>query len=151
MYASDKRPGQLLEVNRLLNHLDVSFHQLTARESSDSRLTAQLLNRFASGELQVLTSKRVLDEGVNLPEVLTAFLLASSTVRRQWIQRRGRLLRECPAIDKRWADLYNFIVAGTNMPDPIRKQELMRARDFATLARNAGDQSGPFAVIDSLS
>jgi superfamily II DNA or RNA helicase len=150
VYASDKRPGQLQAVNRLLNTLDVAFHQLTALESADAHLTAQLLARFASGELQVLTSKRVLDEGVNIPEVRTAFIMASSTVKRQWIQRRGRLLRECPRIGKRWADLYDFVVAGPDIPEAIRRQELLRARDFATLARNAGDAAGPFSVIDSL-
>jgi len=148
IYASDKRPSQLRAVNQLLNDEAVSFHQLTSLESCDRRLTKQLLERFASGELQVLTSKRVLDEGVNIPEVRTAYLLASSTVRRQWIQRRGRLLRECPAIGKRWADLYDFIVVGESVPEAIRRQELLRARAFATLSRNAGEPGGPFAIID---
>jgi superfamily II DNA or RNA helicase len=151
IYASDKRPLQLREVNRLLRERGVFFHQLTSTESCDRRLTESLLAAFASGQLQVLTSKRVLDEGVNIPEVCTAYLLASSTVRRQWIQRRGRLLRECPAIGKRWAEMYDFIVVAEGVPVSIREQELVRARAFATLARNCGDPSGPFAVIDQYS
>jgi len=151
IYASDKRPTQLRAVNRSLMEKGVMFHQLTSAESCDRRLTKKLLADFASGQLQVLTSKRVLDEGVNIPEVRTAYLLASSTVRRQWIQRRGRLLRECPAIGKRWADLYDFGVIGQGVPDGVRVQELMRARAFASLARNAADSDGPFAVIDRYS
>ncbi len=151
IYASDKRPTQLRAVNRALKDKGVYFHQLTSVESCDRRLTKKLLTAFASGSLQVLTSKRVLDEGVNIPEVRTAYLLASSTVRRQWIQRRGRLLRECPAIGKRWADLYDFGVVGQNVPEGVRVQELSRARSFATLARNAGDPDGPFATIDRYS
>jgi len=151
IYASDKRPAQLRAVNQALKDKGVYFHQLTSVESCDRQLTTRILTAFASGSLQVLTSKRVLDEGVNIPEVRTAYLLASSTVRRQWIQRRGRLLRECPTIGKRWADLYDFPVVGENVPEGVRIQELTRARSFATLARNAADPGGPFAVIERYS
>jgi len=148
IYASDKRPAQLRSVNQLLNARGIQFHQLTSSESCDRRLTRQLLTRFADGELQALTSKRVLDEGVNIPEVRTAYILASSTVKRQWVQRRGRLLRECASIGKQVAHLYDFVVIGPGVPDAVQRQELIRAREFATLSRNAGEPDGPFATID---
>ena len=40
-------------------------------------------------------------KGVNIPQIQKAFILASTTVERQWIQRRGRLLRKCDEIGKK--------------------------------------------------
>ena len=86
---------------------------------------------------------RVLDEGVDVPQVSEVFILASNTVRRQWVQRRGRVLRKCDAINKEIAHLHDFIVVP---PDPrdsgsrtILKGELERAREFAELAANSGN------------
>lgn len=155
VYTSDKNPAQLKIVNRLLrDELDVLFHQLTAAETSDKSRTGTILDRFAAGDIQVLTCKRVLDEGVNIPQVTTAYLLASSTVQRQWIQRRGRILRQCPAIGKSIARLHDFIVVPPDPSTPagrsILRSERMRARAFAEAADNAGGEDDPFAVIDGL-
>ena len=67
-----------------------------------------ILDQFGSGDYQVLTSMKVLDEGVDIPQTDTAFLLASSTVEREWVQRRGRILRHAPG--KSVAHLHDFIV-----------------------------------------
>lgn len=155
IYASDKNPAQLTAVNRLLREeLDVLFHQLTAAETAKRDKTEVILDRFAAGDIQVLTCKRVLDEGVNIPQVATAYLLASSTVRRQWVQRRGRILRQCASIGKAVARLHDFIVVPTDPTTPtgrsILKAERMRARAFAEAADNAGGEGDPFAVIDNL-
>ena len=97
---------------------------------------------------------RVLDEGVDLPQVSTGYLLASNTVKRQWIQRRGRILRRCDAIGKRLADLHDFAVIPPNPTDgggrAIVKAELERAQEFAELAENAGSKDGPFDQIERM-
>lgn len=155
VYCSDKRPEQLIAVNRTLLDLGLFVRQLTAEETTNRRLTADILQDFGRGDYQVITCKRVLDEGVDLPQVRRAFLLASSTVRRQWVQRRGRILRRCDAIGKTIADLHDFLV----LPDDqhtsggraVLRQELDRARAFAELAANSGNPDGPFAVIESAS
>jgi superfamily II DNA or RNA helicase len=155
VYCSDKRPEQLLAVNRELLDLGLFVRQLTAAETADRRRTADILQDFGRGDYQVITCKRVLDEGVDLPQVRQAFLLASSTVRRQWVQRRGRILRRCDAIGKTIADLHDFLV----IPDDpnssggraILSQELERARAFAELAANSGSPDGPFATIGDVS
>jgi superfamily II DNA or RNA helicase len=155
IYTSDKGDEQMQDVNRLLgNELRVLFHQLTAEETANRRGMRMLLQRFAEGEFQALTCKRVLDEGVDLPEVATAYLLASSTVRRQWIQRRGRILRRCDRIGKTIAHLHDFLVVPPDS-DPkaartILRQELDRAREFSVLAGNSGDDDGPFSVMTEL-
>jgi superfamily II DNA or RNA helicase len=155
VYCSDKCPEQLIAVNRTLLDLGLFVRQLTAEETSNRRLTADILQDFGRGDYQVITCKRVLDEGVDLPQVRQAFLLASSTVRRQWVQRRGRILRRCDAIGKTVADLHDFLVLPEDQYTPggraVLRQELDRARAFAELAANSGAPDGPFAVIESAS
>jgi superfamily II DNA or RNA helicase len=154
VYCSDKRPEQLLAVNRELLDLGLFVRQITAEETSDRRRTAEILDDFGRGDYQVITCKRVLDEGVDLPQVRQAFLLASSTVRRQWVQRRGRILRKCDAIGKKLAHLHDFVVLPNDPTSPsgraILRQELDRAREFAELAANSGEPYGPFATISDL-
>ena len=98
----------------MLHSRGVLYHQLTCEETVDRRQTAKILADFQAGELQVLTAKRVLDEGVNVPQIKRAFLLASTTVERQWVQRRGRILRKCEEIGKTFGIIHDFVV----MPPP---------------------------------
>ncbi len=155
VYATDKNPSQLEQVNNMLqNDLNYTIHQLTSTETSNRTRSANILERFAEGDYNALTCKRVLDEGVDVPQVSEAYILASNTVRRQWIQRRGRILRRCDNINKRIAYLHDFIVVP---PDPrdsgsraILKGELERAREFAELSANGGSTGGPFDEIDKL-
>ncbi len=154
VYCSDKRPEQLTAVNRALLGEGLFVRQITAEETVERRRTAEILEDFARGDYQVITCKRVLDEGVDLPQVRTAYLLASSTVRRQWVQRRGRILRRCDVVGKKLAHLHDFVVVPSDHGSPsgrtILRQELDRARAFAELSANAGDPSGPFARMEQL-
>lgn len=157
VYASDKGPEQLDEVNRLLRRKGILFHQLTAEETADRTRTKQIIRSFQDGEIQVLTAKRVLDEGVNIPQISRAFILASTTVERQWIQRRGRLLRTCSAIGKTHSIIHDVLALPPGMEkglDPearaLVRGELRRAQEFARLSRNAGRPGGPLAMIDKM-
>jgi superfamily II DNA or RNA helicase len=157
VYATDKGPEQLDAVNRLLRDKGLLFHQLTAQETSDREQTKRIIRSFQQGEIQVLTAKRVLDEGVNIPQICKAFILASTTVERQWVQRRGRLLRTCKAINKTYSVIHDFLALPPGMEnglDPDAKSlvrsELRRAQEFARLAKNAGRPDGPLAVIDKM-
>lgn len=157
IYATDKNPEQLLAVNALLASKGVLFHQLTAEETSNRKLTRRILDFFQRGDIQVLTAKRVLDEGVNIPQIQTAYLLASTTVERQWIQRRGRLLRTCPEIGKTHSVIHDFLTLPPRIDDSmddearsVIKGELRRVQEFASLARNAGKDDGPLTIIHQL-
>lgn len=154
IYASDKAPDQLLSANNMLRSRGVLFHQLTAEETADRVATHRIIKAFQDGSLQVLTAKRVLDEGVNIPQIQTAFVLASTTVERQWIQRRGRLLRTCAAIGKTHSVIHDFLVLppdfGGQLDSDARsllRSELKRIQEFASLARNAGRPDGPLHQI----
>ena len=156
IYGSDKDPGQLEAINLLLKDNGVLFHQLTYRETSNREQTRRIIESFQEGALRVLTAKRVLDEGVNIPQIQKAFILASTTVERQWVQRRGRLLRRCAEIGKTHSVLHDFIaippnlVSGDTDTRALVRSELRRVQEFASLARNAGRPNGPLAIIDEL-
>ena len=156
IYASDKAPAQLEAVNALLKARGLLFHQLTYEETTDREETARIIRSFQEGTLRVLTAKRVLDEGVNIPQIQKAFVLASTTVERQWVQRRGRLLRTCKDIGKTHSEIHDFIAMPPdleNIDDEARslvRSELLRVQEFASLARNAGRKDGPLEVIHKL-
>ena len=156
IYASDKAPQQLDAVNALLKAQGVLFHQLTYEETANRNKTKQIIRSFQEGILHVLTAKRVLDEGVNIPQIEKAFILASTTVERQWVQRRGRLLRTCREIGKTHSEIHDFIALPSNSDNidnearSLIRSELLRVQKFASLARNSGKADGSLNIIDNL-
>jgi superfamily II DNA or RNA helicase len=154
IYASAKGRAQLTAINLMLGRMGVYFHQLTAEETSQPRLAGEVLEAFAKGQLQVLTAMRVLDEGVDIPEIETAYIVASTTIEREWIQRRGRVLRKCPAIGKSFATIHDFLVLPpTTTGDDIKglvRGELERIQEFASVADNAGSPGGAYRLVQEI-
>ena len=110
---------------------------------SDTSERNQILADFAEGKLEVLTSMKCLDEGVDVPRSEMAIFCASTGNPRQFIQRRGRILRKHP--DKPFAIIHDLVVAPVinstyssyNMERALLESEIKRVRDFATLSENA--------------
>lgn len=156
IYATDKGPDQLTQVNALLAELGIRFHQLTDEETGDPQRVARIVGAFRDGTIQVLTAQRVLDEGVNIPEISRAYVLASTTVERQWVQRRGRVLRLCEATGKTHAEIHDFVTlppVGSEGDGELRQllhAELDRLRAFSELARNKGMRGGPRETIEQI-
>lgn len=118
----------------------------------------ELLKQFAEGFIQVLVAIRCLDEGVDIPAARTAFILASSTNPRQFVQRRGRLLRRSPG--KSRAEIYDlFVVPPYERYTPeseewtlarsIVRGQIRRAREFADLADNGPTARGVLLKLAS--
>ena len=156
IYTSAKpvTPGkvkQITAVNQMLQRLNIIPHQYTTKETGTTQ-SRKILDKFGSGDYQVLTSMKVLDEGIDIPQTDTAFLLASSTVEREWVQRRGRILRHAPG--KTFAHLHDFIVVppdiNSSAARSLLKSELRRASAFADLAENEFDPDGPNKIIREL-
>ena len=102
----------------------------------------RLREQFETGELQGLVAIRCLDEGIDIPAIKTAIILASSSNPRQFIQRRGRILRPYPGKDR--ATLFDTIVIPPNLEREtweveknLLRKELIRSISFAELADNA--------------
>ena len=160
VYATDKDPEQLNAVNGLLSSRRLLFHQLTQEETASRHRTNRILASFQEGVIQILTAKRVLDEGVNIPQIRLAYLLASTTVRRQWVQRRGRLLRTCRVIGKTHAEIHDLVVVppcageGDQQLDRdarrLVRSELDRVWEFARLSRNGPAPDGPYVAVERL-
>jgi superfamily II DNA or RNA helicase len=97
----------------------------------------------------IVVAIRCLDEGIDIPVTDHALILASSTVEREYIQRRGRVLRRAPATGKVSAEVHDLMLV-----DPIggalTKSEALRALEFVRLARNPGARDR-LKVIVSLS
>lgn len=102
-----------------------------------------ILDDFAKGKLEVLTSMKCLDEGVDVPRSELAIFCASTGNPRQFIQRRGRILRLHP--DKHNAVIHDLVVAPEinsasecfKMERSLLASELKRVRDFANMSENA--------------
>jgi DNA phosphorothioation system restriction enzyme len=114
----------------------------TADTTLDER--EDLRQQFESGELQGLVAIRCLDEGVDIPATQTAVIMASSGNPRQFVQRRGRVLRRAP--DKGRATIFDMIVVPPDLEGQslavergLLKKELRRFVEFAQLADNAGE------------
>lgn len=102
-----------------------------------------ILEQFAKGEIDVLTSMKCLDEGVDIPRSEFAIFCASTGNPRQFIQRRGRILRTHPA--KSYAYIHDLVVIPEINPDSetykmersMLKKELERVKNFALLSENS--------------
>lgn len=97
-------------VKRITNQKGYISQQFTCDETKAER--KEIIKDFSNGVLDALIAIRVLDEGIDIPGIRTAFLLASSANRRQYVQRRGRILRR--ADDKNKSFIYDFIVLPPN-------------------------------------
>ena len=102
----------------------------------------EILSDFAAGKLHVLTSKKCLDEGVDVPRSELAIFCSSTGNPRQFIQRRGRVLRTHK--DKKMAELHDLVVVpevspnsnSYRMEQSLLRGELARVNNFALLSEN---------------
>lgn len=123
--------------------------QFTSKENMETR--AAIKEQFQRGDrLQAIVAIKCLDEGVNIPGIRTAFILASTTNPKEYIQRRGRVLRKAP--HKPYAVIYDFVtlprpldsVASLTTEQAQRdlalvKNELARIKEFGRLSQNSMD------------
>ena len=135
---------QIEAVARLLGQAHgLRVRNFTYREKTDDR--EAILRDLGSGFLDGVVAIRCLDEGIDLPDLRMGFLLASSTNPRQFVQRRGRLLRH--AAGKDYAIIHDFIIeppdfggslsdAAFNLERRFFKRELIRIQDFCNTAEN---------------
>ncbi|SFO36203.1 Superfamily II DNA or RNA helicase [Eubacterium pyruvativorans] len=138
---------QIEAVTKILgNELGMSAARFTSEENMEQR--ALIKEHFQDGDLQAIVAIKCLDEGVNIPGIRTAFILASTTNPKEYIQRRGRVLRKAP--NKPFAEIYDFVtlprpldsVSGLTIDQANRditlvKNELARIKEFGRLAMNS--------------
>ncbi|ACX75264.1 helicase domain protein [Fibrobacter succinogenes subsp. succinogenes S85] len=148
---------QIIAVTKILgNEMGMSVSRFTSEEDIASRRV--ITENFKNENLQAIVAIKCLDEGVNIPSIKTAFILASTTNPKEYIQRRGRVLRTWPG--KEYAEIYDFVTLPQNI-DAVRyltdeekasgralvKNELLRLKEFSGIALNRIDS---LCLIDEI-
>lgn len=116
----------------VLNELGYKPSRFTASENMDERI--RLINDFNNGYISSLVAIRCLDEGINIPSIETALILSSNDNYREFVQRRGRILRQYD--NKKIAHIYDIIVLPSGDCVNAAKIELRRFYEYAKLAIN---------------
>jgi len=136
-------------INRsiLLSTNDVKASKFTASENVSTRM--KLIDSFNKGLINYLVAIRCLDEGINIPSIKSALILSSNDNYREFVQRRGRILRTYHDGDytKEIAHIYDVIVLPSDDNAPFAEIELRRMWEYSKLAIN---YSYLEPIIDSL-
>ena len=133
-------PGTHKNVLCAIANLGLRCHEFVHTVSLNDR--QKILDQFAKGQIQVIVAIKCLDEGVDVPSTKTAFFLASTSNPREFVQRRGRILRLASGKDK--AMIYDFIVVPRPEYAPLKRdvdasllrREMPRFAEFASCALN---------------
>lgn len=141
---------QIEAVTRILGkNLSMKVSKFTSEENIEERNAIK--QHFKNGDdLQAIVAIKCLDEGVNIPSIKTAFILASTTNPKEYIQRRGRVLRKSPETGKTFAEIYDFVTLPRSLDEvsglteesmkrdiSLVKNELRRVIEFCSLSMNA--------------
>ena len=136
-------PTQLEKVEKILVKRGTVSTSVTYHNPTRDR--TMILEKLAVGHYDCITAVRCLDEGVDIPSVETAIIMASSGNPKQYIQRRGRVLRPSKKTGKIKATIYDILVKPPFSDDDsdiskrdrkLVARELLRHKEFASIALN---------------
>ncbi len=116
-------------IKNVLSELNIKASQFTATENMIDRM--DMVEDFNKGVISSLVAIRCLDEGINIPSIESALILSSNDDYREFVQRRGRILRTYKG--KKYANIYDVIVLGSS---DITKIELRRYNEYNRLSLN---------------
>ncbi|MDD5792836.1 MAG: DEAD/DEAH box helicase family protein, partial [Erysipelotrichaceae bacterium] len=142
--SSGEELRHISTVKRELDKLGYKPSQFTASENMKERMS--LVNSFNKGTITALAAIRCLDEGINIPSIKSALILSSNDDYREFVQRRGRILRKYPG--KEFADIYDVIVLPSSNCTSWAQIELRRFREYSKLALNNNELENE--LIDKL-
>ena len=125
------------EYSQMFRERRYSYHQyISGLDDAQS-----ILDSFERGDIQILLSMKCLDEGVDIPRAQNAIFISSTGNPRQFIQRRGRVLRTCKGKDM--AYIWDLIVMPPNISESassvernLFSGEVRRILNFAALSDN---------------
>lgn len=154
--AEDEKKQIQVVLDMLNNDLHIYSTKFTAEEDTDMR--HEIINSFKQQNIQALVAIKCLDEGMNIPAIKTAFILASSTNPKEYVQRRGRVLRKAPG--KEYAEIYDFITIPRSLESAcgfgnpnlgieknLVRKEMERLINFANLSKNPSDSNDIISAI----
>lgn len=156
-------PQQIDIVQDILNAKNIVQHKFTQTEGTRPEAKYGgiserqfLLRNFSDGRFQALVAMKCLDEGVDIPSAEIAIMLTNSGNPKEYVQRRGRILRRFP--DKNSAIIYDIIVVpppqfaatleSKELEKKILVREIRRYKEFAMSARNTVECLGRIEEIE---
>ena len=119
-------------VKKIMNTLHIRTSQFTSSENMKERM--DLVDLFNSGIIESLVAIKCLDEGINIPSIKTALILSSNDDLKEFVQRRGRILRKHNS--KSYAEIYDIVVLPSTYAIGMAKIELRRVYEYARLSMN---------------
>ncbi|OBU13847.1 restriction endonuclease subunit R [Photobacterium aquimaris] len=136
--ASSDDQTYITKVTNSLHEFGCRVAKFTSQETSNER--KRIMESFRNKTIESLVAMKVLDEGIDVPVCKSAFILASTRNPRQYVQRRGRVLRKSEG--KSEALIVDFIVlpmpgSWSSFSNNLRKAELDRINDFKLTALNS--------------
>lgn len=158
IYCGDKIESNVKYIDKVYeivnNEEGIISAKFTAEENPQQR--RDILDLFGKKVIQALIAIRCLDEGVDIPQLETAIIMSSGTNPKEFIQRRGRILRK--AAGKQYSYIYDFIVipslsiqdVSALTPDEkemelkVISREFERVQEFANLAENGLEVTASF-------
>lgn len=137
---------QITAVTKILgNEMGMTVSKFTSEEDIETRKI--ITQKFKEEKIQAIVAIKCLDEGVNIPSIKTAFILASTTNPKEYIQRRGRVLRKFDGKD--YAEIYDFVTLPRELASvqnytkeelqgdsTLVKNELRRIKEFSHISMN---------------
>lgn len=142
----DEQDEEIRHIQFVQNQMDdmgIKTSKFTASENMDRRM--ELVDMFNKQEIDAMVAIRCLDEGINIPSIKSALILSSNDDYREFVQRRGRILRKHKG--KKSADIYDVVVLPSSMCPKMAVIELRRYYEYARLALNKEER---FAELQTL-
>jgi len=106
-----------------------------------------VLNQFKNNFYDVLVAIKCFDEGLDVPQLDKIYIMSSDRLKRQTVQRRGRVLRVCKETGKQFAYIYDMVVfppqnhGDFNSANNLIQNELYRVNEYNKLAENNVENS----------
>lgn len=144
-----KKDEQIKKIQEILNQIPISNTIIKSGITSDAE-KEKVLTQIESGRLKVGLAINILDQGIDIPPLKTAILLSSTGNKKQFIQRRGRILRTWDGVypngsKKDFAEIYDiFVIPYLNkqsgefakIEKSIVEKELRRHQEMADISLN---------------
>ena len=141
--AEPDDPKQLERVKDILFSKGIKSDSVTYEDPTKTR--GDILSLLEGNIFGCITAVKCLDEGVDVPAVETGIFMASSGNPKQFVQRRGRILRKNKLTGKESAKIYDILVSppipaegeGSSLNEKkLIAKELLRHKQFAEISEN---------------
>lgn len=132
-------------IESISEKINFKLMKFTSQESKEER--EKVIKKFIDKDINAVVAIKCLDEGINIPSIERAYILGSTSNYREYVQRRGRILRKSD--NKDIAEIYDFLIVPRSYEShqPIQdynfsferklvESELKRYQEYNSLALN---------------